>query len=651
MPRRGQNSKALEAPSSCHPVPASHLPATQDVVSPCPGAVQKLPIIDSATNAARGIATNVQKINRALRRRLQARHRRSDGDDARDDPDSDNQSLVNPLSLSLLFGSRAPVDGKVLQHEMPQWWNPWGGHEPPGTGIPGWRSRRGAPVHILPSDKRPSKKKATKVGGVVHGRNTRGRGLESEGGRGGEGEDVMCVEVTKGRRRVYRRRGQVEGEAGPAFWAEEEEESRNQQMRNVFHSYLLPNGFPESVGPQYANYMMWRSVQYLFGGTMAVFTTKSLLGSLGIAGRRSGEAAAAINWVLKDGAGRVGRLMFARWGRALDSELKQFRMMGDMLMEVGAAMELSTIMVPELFLPLACTANLSKNLAAVAASSTRGPIYRNFALQNNMADITAKGESIANLADIVGTVAGIVLSKMRVPVLPTFLCLSTGYLIASRQEIAAVELPYLNRARLSLASRTFLETGLVPGVAEANRRESLFPWGMHGPGHIVVGASVAEAFETPASFHDALEQFSGRPFVVTYRPSTKKTYVLLREGVKPLDVMHASFTAHTFTHLLTHSSRAPNWTDSLAPTLQPHHPESNPNSGSSHASDRRRRDGGHVRGKGGQEGRARDWQGALQATLEVGDALFRTFRDQASAAGWKLQATTLNAQDTRLVAA
>ncbi|CAD7699950.1 unnamed protein product [Ostreobium quekettii] len=593
MPRRGQNSKALEAPSSCHPVPASHLPATQDVVSPCPGAVQKLPIIDSATNAARGIATNVQKINRALRRRLQARHRRSDGDDARDDPDSDNQSLVNPLSLSLLFGSRAPVDGKVLQHEMPQWWNPWGGHEPPGTGIPGWRSRRGAPVHILPSDKRPSKKKATKVGGVVHGRNTRGRGLESEGGRGGEGEDVMCVEVTKGRRRVYRRRGQVEGEAGPAFWAEEEEESRNQQMRNVFHSYLLPNGFPESVGPQYANYMMWRSVQYLFGGTMAVFTTKSLLGSLGIAGRRSGEAAAAINWVLKDGAGRVGRLMFARWGRALDSELKQFRMMGDMLMEVGAAMELSTIMVPELFLPLACTANLSKNLAAVAASSTRGPIYRNFALQNNMADITAKGESIANLADIVGTVAGIVLSKMRVPVLPTFLCLSTGYLIASRQEIAAVELPYLNRARLSLASRTFLETG----------------------------------------------------------PSTKKTYVLLREGVKPLDIMHASFTAHTFTHLLTHSSRAPNWTDSLAPALQPHHPESNPNSGSSHASDRRRHDGGHARGKGEREGQARDWQGALQATLEVGDALFRTFRDQASAAGWKLQATTLNAQDTRLVAA
>lgn len=50
----------------------------------------------------------------------------------------------------------------------------------------------------------------------------------------------------------------------------------------------------------------------------------------------------------------------------------------------GAALELSTIMAPHAFLPLACSANLAKNLAAVAASSTRAPIYRTFALQNNL---------------------------------------------------------------------------------------------------------------------------------------------------------------------------------------------------------------------------------------------------------------------------
>ena len=47
--------------------------------------------------------------------------------------------------------------------------------------------------------------------------------------------------------------------------------------------------------------------------------------------------------------------------------------------------------MPRMFLPLACTANLAKNLAAVTASSTRAPIYRTFAKQNNLADVTAKG--------------------------------------------------------------------------------------------------------------------------------------------------------------------------------------------------------------------------------------------------------------------
>lgn len=42
---------------------------------------------------------------------------------------------------------------------------------------------------------------------------------------------------------------------------------------------------------------------------------------------------------------------------------------------------------------------------------------------------------------------------------PTFICLSAGYLIASRKEVDSVELPYLNRARLAYTSTKFLDTG------------------------------------------------------------------------------------------------------------------------------------------------------------------------------------------------
>ena len=61
------------------------------------------------------------------------------------------------------------------------------------------------------------------------------------------------------------------------------------------------------------------------------------------------------------------------------------------------------------------------------------------------ADVTAKGESVANLSDIGGTITGIMLSRSKAAMLPIFCVLSAGYLFASRKEVGSVQLPYLNR--------------------------------------------------------------------------------------------------------------------------------------------------------------------------------------------------------------
>ncbi|MEW5299951.1 MAG: hypothetical protein WDW36_002919 [Sanguina aurantia] len=363
-------------------------------------------------------------------------------------------------------------------------------------------------------------------------------------------QDHLCVEMAAGRKRVYRSiEGTEQGQRWEGFDMVEGHHTAKEGFRALVHSYLLPQGFPNSVAPEYATYMMWRGVQYFFGGAISVFTTQSLLGALGVTGRYSGEAAAAINWVLKDGAGRLGRLLFARWGRELDCELKQFRLMGDLLMEGGAALELSTAFMPRAFLPLACTANLMKNLAAVAASSTRAPIYRTFALQNNLADVTAKGESVANLADILGTVAGIMLSRSGMPLGRSFCLLSIGYLIASRKEVDSVRLPYLNRARLAYSTRHFLSSGVVPGIEEANTNEPLLPWGSYNQGRVVLGATVQEACKGPQELKDALAQYGDRQYMLTYRPEVDKVFVLLREGAKTEDILKAAFSANVFLHL------------------------------------------------------------------------------------------------------
>ena len=219
-------------------------------------------------------------------------------------------------------------------------------------------------------------------------------------------------------------------------------------LRKFSDSWVLPEGYPSSVSPQYAPYMKWRAMQYLFGGAMGVFTTRSLLAAVGAsrgirgksvnaggaASQSSAAAAMAVNWVIKDGAGRLGKMLFARQGRRFDCELKQFRWAGNLLMVAGASVELTTVLFPRHFLALACCANLAKNLAAVTATSTRAPIYRAFARNDNIGDVTAKGESVSNLADLVGTMAGIVLSRRNptpMGAMSTFAMLSCGYLFAA----------------------------------------------------------------------------------------------------------------------------------------------------------------------------------------------------------------------------
>ncbi|GMP91288.1 hypothetical protein CsSME_00042050 [Camellia sinensis var. sinensis] len=93
-------------------------------------------------------------------------------------------------------------------------------------------------------------------------------------------------------------------------------------------------------------------------------------------------------------------MLFARQGKKFDYDLKQLRFSGDLLMELGAGIELATAAVPHLFLPLACVANVAKNVGAVTSTSTCTPIYKAFAKGENIGDVTAKGECVGNIADL-----------------------------------------------------------------------------------------------------------------------------------------------------------------------------------------------------------------------------------------------------------
>jgi len=77
------------------------------------------------------------------------------------------------------------------------------------------------------------------------------------------------------------------------------------------------------VTPDYWHYVSWRASHRLFSSMLGIFATQSLLSAVGIGAQRSLPAAAAINWVLKDGLGRLGRLgVAAAFGQSFDADVK-----------------------------------------------------------------------------------------------------------------------------------------------------------------------------------------------------------------------------------------------------------------------------------------------------------------------------------------
>lgn len=442
----------------------------------------------------------------------------------------------------------------------------------------------------------------------------------AEGPRNHDGQ-VICVEVA-GRRAQWEYKLK---KGGTVFNVIDTKLNRNpfNDLMGFIRSCVIPDGYPESVSPSYAPYMRWRAMKYLFGGAMSVFTTRSLLHAVGVSSRQGAASTAmAVNWVIKDGAGRVGKLLFARHGKKFDYDMKQLRFTGDLLMELGAAVELATVAAPHLFLPLACAANIAKNVAAVASTSTRAPIYKAFAQGENIGDVTAKGECISNIADLLGTGLGIFISKKNPSLMVTFAVLSCGYLCCSYQEIKSVCLPTLNRARFKVAVQSFLETGKVPSLLEGNRKESIFtpPWVREKP--FALGARVNEAFQSPYKFLDLLSSFQKENYLITYNPTKRQAFAILKAKASSDDVLRATFHAQVLESIVQ---------ESLLPRQVPG------NAAFDIVSDFQK----SHRSEMGIEA-------AIRESCKHVPRLFESFRNQAMSQGWVMSESLLNPGIARL---
>ncbi|KAF2320309.1 hypothetical protein GH714_027069 [Hevea brasiliensis] len=312
-----------------------------------------------------------------------------------------------------------------------------------------------------------------------------------------------------------------------------------EEMISFIRTYVVPEGFPHSVTPSYVPYMTWRA--------------------------------------LKDGAGRVGKMLFARQGKKFDCDLKQ-------------------------------------NVAAVTSTSTRTPIYKAFAKGENTGDVTAKGECVGNLADLVKSVV----------------------------------LHTLNRARFSVAVDSFLKTGRVPSLQEGNTMENIFsfPWLKERP--IVLGPKFKDAFQDPSAYLAIEPLFEKERYLVTYNPSKDKVYALLKDQAKSDDILKAAFHVRyncLFTTTVPQAEHSVRYvlscfTGSLAFAF---HKLSN----NSHSSSWKQQAYGHSNNILS----ATDLEAHIADSCKMVSNLYGPFKSKAAEQGWRMSDSLLNPGRARIVVA
>ncbi|XP_040320561.1 RUS family member 1 isoform X6 [Herpailurus yagouaroundi] len=175
---------------------------------------------------------------------------------------------------------------------------------------------------------------------------------------------------------------------------------------------FLPQGFPDSVSPDYLPYQLWDSVQAFASSLSGSLATHAVLLGIGVGNAKASVSAATATWLVKDSTGMLGRIIFAWWkGSKLDCNAKQWRLFADILNDVAMFLEIMAPIYPIFFTVTICTSNLAKCIVSVAGGATRAALTMHQARRNNMADVSAKDSSQETLVNL----AGLLVSLLMLP--------------------------------------------------------------------------------------------------------------------------------------------------------------------------------------------------------------------------------------------
>ncbi|KAL7132707.1 hypothetical protein ABFS83_12G092000 [Erythranthe nasuta] len=253
----------------------------------------------------------------------------------------------------------------------------------------------------------------------------------------------------------------------------------NHLSRRILDAFV-PEGFPSSVTPDYVPFQIWDSLQGLSTYIRTMLSTQALLSAIGVGEKSATVIGATFLWFLRDLTGMLGGILFTFYqGANLDSNAKMWRLVADLMNDLGMLMDLVSPVFPSAFVFIVCLGSISRSFTGVASGATRAALTQHFALQNNAADISAKEGSQETIATMVGMALGMLLAHITTghatAIWFCFLSLTVFHMYANYKAVRCLSLATLNCERSSILLSHYMETGQVLSPKQVSVMEHVLP--------------------------------------------------------------------------------------------------------------------------------------------------------------------------------
>lgn len=246
---------------------------------------------------------------------------------------------------------------------------------------------------------------------------------------------------------------------------------------------------PQQVQSNYIYYLKWKFVHRIFSSAIQFQATQAMLQAIGIGAKRSLTSTATLNWVLKDGLGRLSKFIYtAILGPAFDADLKRVRFSTAVLFSLSVGVELLTPVFPRNFLLLASMANIAKSISLAAYIGTSSAIHQSFTVADNLGDVSAKSQIQTVCFDNIGLALAACLNllcknnprmELALPfiIYPVFSAID---IFAIYQGLKYIHLSTLNKARLEIIADKWIRSRTVLSTAEVSTAEGMQLFGTSG---------------------------------------------------------------------------------------------------------------------------------------------------------------------------